>query len=111
MKNDSYAPFIIYGEDDDDEARLSLLDNGMFARRHVFAGLGRESNGYSWASLAKSVAKSLSAESQQLDFNPEADMLSIYGPASVLRQLARALQELYMNERALGHAIELSEVD
>ena len=110
LKNEQFAPFVLFDEDDE-EARLYLYDDAMVAHQHVFARHGRECNGYSWASVAREVAKSLPEGDGSFALNPEAGMLAIYGPPAALRRLARELHALFQDVAALDRAIERSDVD
>ena len=110
LKNEQYAPLVLFDEEAD-EARLYLYDDAMSAHQHVFARHGRECNGYSWASVARDVAKSFPEDDGSLAMNPEAGLLAVYGPPAALRRLASELHALVQDSAALDRAIEQSDVD
>ena len=110
LKNEQYAPFVLFDEDAE-EARLYLYEDAMSAHQHLFARHGWECNGYSWAGVAREVAKSFPEGDGSLALNPEAGMLAVYGPPAALRRLASELHALVQDSAALDRAIEQSEVD
>ena len=111
MADKDYSPFIVW-LDSPEESTINLFDDKMASYASIFRELNREGNGYDWAAVARTLNEMIhNFKKGAIRFNPEADMLSIYGPQKRIKILANELQAISQNPLALAKIIQRSEID
>ena len=92
---------------------LMLTDSQFMVRTPVFEGHGALGNGYDWAAVAEVVAGDVLAAGQadELDYDPEAGMMCVYGPPAVLNTLAVAMAAIFHDTAALDGVCARAELD
>jgi hypothetical protein len=71
---------------------------------------GGQGGGYSWEALVRCVLEMSDVDPTPLVFDPEADMLAVYGPnPDALRKIARIIIDMNANHEILDQAIAYAE--
>jgi hypothetical protein len=108
----SYAPFVMFGEND--KYSLLLSDNHMVEKSAIFEahGDGWLGNGYDWNSIAQVVmAERLPELDDELGFDPEAGTFCAYGPRAPLEKLAAEMHKAFHNDDQLRDLLSRAELD
>lgn len=106
MKIETYRPFFVHMDNDEEESTLNLYDWDMGIRVSVFRSLGRKGTGYDWDGIARLLASGMEVEkSRSLHFNSEAGMHSVYGPSNVLLELAEKLRRVFLDEQEIANCV------